>query len=848
MGLLTHRRTLARAPLVAAALVVALSLAVALTFALSLGLALTAACSTWEANPLYCDGVTRLCTDPALPRCDLVAHQCMPPDDAGVVPDGAVPDGPAPDGVLPDGPAPDGGCPVCPADTPICDPGTGTCRTCGAHAECLARDPTQPVCTAGTCHPNRCGDKYVDTAAGERCDDGNTDNGDGCDPTCRYTGTVTTVAGRAGGTGYCDALANDARFGDMAFSVVDDVRMFVSDSGSHTIRRITLPSFAVTTFAGAADTPGSADGAGAVARFNAPAGLARDTTYLYVADSGNYTIRRLTLADGTTTTIAGAAGQAGSADSPTSGLDARFGELGGLAIMSGRLYVADTGSCTLRMIDLSNSNFPVTTVAGVAGNCTHADGNATVARLNHPMGLATNGYNELFVADRENHVLRKLDNNGMMTTPCGGVGLQGSDDGLGSAARFAWPFGIALGQSGDLFVTDSNAVVRKVTTSTWSVATIAGSKGVQGSEDGVGTAALFAAPGGLAAGNDHLAYDLIVPDSMSLRRVRTTDGLVNTMAGAGSHHGSSDGLGAAARFDSPWGLSSWSDGVLITDRRSCTLRNFAVGDGAVETLAGTAGHCTLSDGTGALAGFGLPLGVTVSGTRVFVADRTALREFEPSSDGVVTRAGGALAGAQDGDGAAAGFTYLMTAASDGTFLYVSDNGTIRRIGLASPWTVTTILGEPGLWGSVDGTGPAARLGPYLGLQVVGPTVYVADGTSAAIRIVDVTTQPYSISTVAGSLGAGGTDDGVGAAARFVGPMSFAWDGQSLFVGDVSRVRQVEPATMRVTTLTGRTGCRSNIDGGWGYAAFNNIAALTYSPVTQSLFASDPEEDVIREIR
>ena len=141
-------------------------------------------------------------------------------------------------------------------------------------------------------------------------------------------------------------------------------------------------------------------------------------------------------------------------------------------------------------------------------------------------------------------------------------------------------------------------------------------------------------------------------------------------------------------------------------------------------------------------------------------------EFEPTWNGVATRAGGATAGAQDGDGAAAGFTYLMTAASDGTFLFVSDNGTIRRVGLDSPWSVTTILGEPGLWGSLDGAGPAARLGPYLGLQIVGTTLYVADGMSAAVRTVNLSEQPYAIITVAGTLGATGTDDGVGAAARF----------------------------------------------------------------------------------
>jgi hypothetical protein len=267
---------------------------------------------------------------------------------------------------------------------------------------------------------------------------------------------------------------------------------------------------------------------------------------------------------------------------------------------------------------------------------------------------------------------------------------------------------------------------------------------------------------------------------------------------------------------------------------------------SVTTVAGTADHCTMSDGTGLAAGFLVPVGLWDAGTSVYVADGLAVREYLPASHGVATRAGSSVEGSQDGDGSAAGFKLASRVVSDGTYLYVSDFGTIRRVTIGAPWTVATILGTPGLSDGMDGSGASARMGAYMGLQIVGSKLYVSDPLNAALRVVDLSVQPYSIATVAGVLNSHGTDDGVGAAARFEIPYALAWDGVSLFVADGPRIRQVDPTTMRVATLAGRANCASAVDGDYSRAAFNALVSLAYSEATGYLYVTD--SDTIREIR
>src|SRR5439155_1433281 len=155
---------------------------------------------------------------------------------------------------------------------------------------------------------------------------------------------------------------------------------------------------------------------------------------VYVADSGNRTIRKVT-AEGVVTTLAGLAGFSGSMDGTRSA--ARFAGPTGVAVDSaGNVYVADAGNNTIRKVTPEGV---VMTLAGLAGSPGSADGTGSEARFTYPTGVAVESTGNVYVADRDNHTIRRVTPAGVVTTLAGLAGEYGLDDGTGSAARFAWP-------------------------------------------------------------------------------------------------------------------------------------------------------------------------------------------------------------------------------------------------------------------------------------------------------------------------------------------------------------------------------------------------------------------------
>lgn len=273
-------------------------------------------------------------------------------------------------------------------------------------------------------------------------------------------GVVTTLAGLAGSRGHTDGTGNAARFiGPEGVAVDGAGNVYVAESGSNTIRLVT-PAGDTTTFAGTAFTTGSADGTGSAAQFNGPQGVAADGAgNIYVADSYNYTIRKITPA-GEVTTLAGLAGVSGSANG--TGTAARFGFPMGVAVDdAGNVYVADTDNHTIRKITSAGE---VTTLAGLAGTSGIADGTGNAARFSFPMGVAVDGAGNVYVADTDNQTIRKITPAGAVTTL---AGFQGPNwpgfvpgaNGTGSEVHFTSPSGIAVDGSGNVYVAD--AAVRK---------------------------------------------------------------------------------------------------------------------------------------------------------------------------------------------------------------------------------------------------------------------------------------------------------------------------------------------------------------------------------------------------
>ncbi len=231
--------------------------------------------------------------------------------------------------------------------------------------------------------------------------------------------------------------------------------------------------YTFTTIAGKAGTSGSIDGAGSAARFifgtdiYARGALAADSAgNLYLAESANRILRKITI-EGTNAvvaTIAGRAGWSGSADGP--GNMARFNSPGGVAVdAKGNIFVSDSYNTTLRKVSPDGTNWVVTTIAGKAGFRGIDDGLGSNARFVGNVGLALNSSGTLFVAD--GGAIRKVTQEGtnwMVTTIAGNSNEGGFVDGIGIKARFAAPGGLGIDAAGNIYVADSdNMVIRKVT-------------------------------------------------------------------------------------------------------------------------------------------------------------------------------------------------------------------------------------------------------------------------------------------------------------------------------------------------------------------------------------------------
>jgi len=278
---------------------------------------------------------------------------------------------------------------------------------------------------------------------------------------------------------------------DSPYNVVSDTsgNVFVSDYWLNKIYKVT-PAGVVTIFAGSGIQE-SIDGIGEAAGFNRPLGMAVDLLgNLYVADFFGNKIRKI-FPTGEVTTYAGSGAQ-GSSDG--SSVSASFYEPTGVVVdLSNNVYVADRHNNKIRKIDTSGQ---VTTIAG-SGIAGSSDGIGVTASLNSPNGIAIDKLGQyLYIADQFNHKIRKISLSGEVTTYAGN-GSSGFADGVSSEASFNQPFGIALDGLGNVYVGDRlNNKIRKIST-TGQVTTLAGS-GTYGATDGIGVESSFYGPSGVS--------------------------------------------------------------------------------------------------------------------------------------------------------------------------------------------------------------------------------------------------------------------------------------------------------------------------------------------------------------
>jgi sugar lactone lactonase YvrE len=625
-----------------------------------------------------------------------------------------------------------------------------------------------------------------------------------------------TFAGNVGGPGFNDGTGVLGRFNFPAHCAVDAAgNIYIADQQNHTIRKVT-PAGDVTTLAGRPLSPGSANGTGDSARFSSPAGIAVDSNgMIYVADTDNHAIRRITPA-GLVSTFAGMPGQSGSGDGV--GSAARFFYPYSVAFDgSGNMFVADTGNDTIRKITAAGT---VTTFAGLAGEPGSANGTGGAARFNNPVATAVDAAGTVYVAENSNHMVRRITSAGVVSNFAGSAGFIGSVDGTGSAARFEDPRALAVDAAGNVYVADSeNSTIRRITPARV-VTTFAGTAGNYGFEDGVGAAAKLHRPRGLAVTP---AGDLYVMEynNQALRKV-TPARVVTTIAGGPRQYGPQDGTGTAARFYNPGATAVDANGnVFVADTYNNTIRKITP-EGVVTTIAGEPGVTGSNDGTGSAARFYSPSGIVVAPDgELYVADGGNDTIRRVTQAGVVTTWAGRAGseGSLDGTGSSARFyrpTGIEMDSSGNIYVADKNNFTIRKI--TPGGSVSTLAGSPGNSGSNDGTGSAARFYDVNDVTVdPAGNIYVADSANHLIRRV---TPAGVVTTFAGSAGQAGTSNGTGSAARFNRPEGITLDKVgNLFVLEMSSeiIRKITPARV-VTTVGGVPGGELYIGEGVGTAA------------------------------
>jgi sugar lactone lactonase YvrE len=310
---------------------------------------------------------------------------------------------------------------------------------------------------------------------------------------------------------------------------------------------------------------GSADGTGSTARFAGAEGIASDGHgNLFVVDKTSSIIRRVT-AQGVVTTIAGSSGQPGSSDGV--GSSARFrAPTRVTADSAGNLYVTDTGNSTIRKISATGS---VSTIGGRVGTCGSSDGGAGSAQFCSPEGIALDQSGNLWVADTQNNTIRRIDPAGNVTTVAGQPGACGSADGQGIAATFCRPRDITVDRWNNVYVADTaNSTIRMIDPK-GKVTTLAGAPGSCSSADGPTGSSRLCSPAGITVDNWDNLYVADTGNS-TIRRIDVNN-VTTTVAGVPQQHQIILGP-LPGGLDAPLGVAMENDQSVALTSHNLVLR------------------------------------------------------------------------------------------------------------------------------------------------------------------------------------------------------------------------------------------------------------------------------------
>lgn len=434
----------------------------------------------------------------------------------------------------------------------------------------------------------------------------NDDNG----PLCTGTQSSLSLSNLAPGTYYVDAEGYSNNTGAIAFSL--NVTIVTPLSISYASPQTYSAGTAITTLSptlsgGTVPAAGQTSTfAGITDSFNQPLGATVDASgNVYIAEGGSHVIRKIT-PGGQVSVFAGSYSQGFTNGTGTSA--SFYHPVGLSADASGNIYVADEDNNVIRKI---TSAGVVTTFAG-SGAQGSGDGAAASATFYYPCGVAVDGSGNVYVADAFNNKIRKITSAGMVST-LAGSGTASSVDGTGTSATFNQPFSVVTDASGNIYVTDRvGAKIRKVTPA-GVVTTLAGS-GTAGFADGTGSAASFNAPTGLAIDK---AGNLYVADETNNRiRKITPAGVVTTLSGTGAQ-GSNNDVGTASTFNLPFAIAANAGGLVYVGDFTTNLIRKIVATPYTVSPALPAG-LSLNNATGVISG--TPSAVTAQATYTVTAN------------------------------------------------------------------------------------------------------------------------------------------------------------------------------------------------------------------------------------
>lgn len=651
---------------------------------------------------------------------------------------------------------------------------------------------------------------------------------------------ITTVAG-SGRTFRGDGLPAATVALGVIQGVATDLRgnVYASDGSRNIVVKIS-PEGTLTVVAGNGIAGHSGDGGPATgASLKNPAGLAVNAAGdLYIADERNGRIRKVT-ADGAITTVAG-----GGSSTFRDGGPATAGRLSarGVAVdAAGNIYIADTYSHRIRKVTAAG------TISTIAGNGTQGfsgDGGPVVnAVLDTPNGIAVDSSGTLFIADQSNSRIRRIANNGIISTVAGnGTGTYTGDGGQAVVAGVGNPRSVALDNSGNLNIAQGYPYpVRKVTPA-GVISTVAGGRAGFSGDGGPAMAAALNELQGVAV---DAVGNLYIADSINgrVRKVSAgVSGTITTLAGTGLANFAGDGGPAvSAALSEPLGVAVDSTGNLfIADHLNHRIRK-VVANGTISTVAGNGTEGVSGDGGAAInASLGDPTAVALSGAgELYIADSAGGKIRKVTPVGIISTVAG---GGPDFLAGPRGVT--LDAAGN---LYIADtfNHRIRRVNMAG--ITTTVAGTTQGFSGDGGPATAASLNSPYGVAVdADGNLYIADSTNRRVCRV---APNGTITTVAGG-GSNFTGNGIPATSAALSyPIAVATDATSNFyIGDsgIQRVRRVGRDGI-INDVTGTGDASFSGDGGPASSATLNQPSGLALDAAGNLYIGDARNDRVRKI-